>query len=331
MSFDPIQKRALGRWRHILREMGMSDSFLTGKHGPCPMCGGKDRWRFDDKEGRGTFFCTNCGAGGGVDLVMKFKGVQFIDAKRMIEEVLPGARVEAPRPSYRADAGWAVNLWRAGQPLDGSDPASWYLRKRGLVFERGSTQLRFLPKLSHTDDDGNKTEHPAMGALFVSPGRDAYTVHFTYLDAGGNKADLAKPRKMAPGKIPVGGAVRLAPSADTMGIAEGIETALSAAQIDDIPVWAALSATGLLKWTPPPTAKHIIVYGDNDANYTGQSAAYGLAHRLVLQGFHVDVRIPDLEGDWNDFLVMMSEAAEAKRAPAHAVAGGSLVHVPEIS
>ena len=42
--------RCQGRWRTILSEVGIPASALTGKNGPCPICGGKDRFRFDDKE-----------------------------------------------------------------------------------------------------------------------------------------------------------------------------------------------------------------------------------------------------------------------------------------
>ncbi|WP_243466128.1 primase-helicase zinc-binding domain-containing protein [Sodalis glossinidius] len=34
---------------------------------------GKTRYRFDDLEGRGTHYCSHCGAGKGLDLVMKVK------------------------------------------------------------------------------------------------------------------------------------------------------------------------------------------------------------------------------------------------------------------
>ena len=37
--------------------------------GTCPMCGGKDRFRFDDKGGRGTWICSQCGAGDEIELV----------------------------------------------------------------------------------------------------------------------------------------------------------------------------------------------------------------------------------------------------------------------
>ena len=49
------------RWLAILPALGVPSHFLRNKHGPCPVCGGKDRFRFDDKDGKGTFFCNGCG------------------------------------------------------------------------------------------------------------------------------------------------------------------------------------------------------------------------------------------------------------------------------
>ncbi|MDM4912857.1 primase-helicase zinc-binding domain-containing protein [Escherichia coli] len=40
------------------------------RHAPCPACGGKDRFRFDDN-GRGSFICNQCGAGDGLDLIKR--------------------------------------------------------------------------------------------------------------------------------------------------------------------------------------------------------------------------------------------------------------------
>ena len=46
-----VNEIATGRWPNILAHFGVAEKFLTGKHGPCPICGGKDRFRFDNKEG----------------------------------------------------------------------------------------------------------------------------------------------------------------------------------------------------------------------------------------------------------------------------------------
>jgi putative DNA primase/helicase len=58
---EPLKDRAKGRWRNILPSLGIPSKALTNRHGPYPMCGGKDRFRFDDKGGRGTWFCSQCG------------------------------------------------------------------------------------------------------------------------------------------------------------------------------------------------------------------------------------------------------------------------------
>ena len=89
----PLKDRAQGRWSGILPALGIGESFLTGKHGPCPLCGGKDRWRWDNREGRGTWICSKCGAGDGIALG---------DAKEWMG-VSRGRKTD--RGSYRIGAG----------------------------------------------------------------------------------------------------------------------------------------------------------------------------------------------------------------------------------
>jgi putative DNA primase/helicase len=65
---------AVGRWPGILQSLGLDPSFLNKKHGPCPICSGKDRYRFDDKGGRGTWICSHCGSGDGFKLLQGVLG-----------------------------------------------------------------------------------------------------------------------------------------------------------------------------------------------------------------------------------------------------------------
>lgn len=309
MAQRDIHEAARGRWRGILLEAGIPESALSGKQGPCPLCGeGKDRWRWDNKAGSGSFFCNKCGSGTGVDLVMRAKGVPFRDARTWILQQVSSTPVEAPKAARNNERGMQRMeiLWSGSRRLDGDDAASRYLRARGLALEDYPTQLRFNRRAAYRHDDGTVTHHPALIAKMVGPDAKSWTLHQTFLDENGNKADVPKPRKLAPVALPLGGAVRLCRSAETMGIAEGIETALSAAQLFDVPVWSALSAGAMIKWEPPTTAKNIIIFGDADAGYAGQAAAYTLAHKLASKGLHVDVRLPpDIGSDWND--VVMSE------------------------
>ena len=84
----------------------------------------------------------------------------------------------------------------------------------------------------------------------------------------------------------------------------GIETAIAASVIFDMPVWAATNSTMLAKWKPPAIAKKIVIFGDNDASFTGQHKAYELANRLAVRAkLDVDVSIPpDVGQDWADVL-----------------------------
>jgi len=307
MITERIQDRARGRWRSLLPQLGVAESFLSNKHGPCPMCGGTDRWRWDDKAGSGSWICSHCGAGSGVDLVMRVNGCEFLPAKRMIEDLLPSTVVAPVKAERVVDVDRLRAIWRTAEPLTGTDPASWYLTGRGLSCDTWPTQLRFLPRATYVHDDKTKTQHPALVAHYVSPDASEMTLHFTYLDSVGRKASVPKVRKLAAGKMPRGGAVRLANSAETMGVAEGIETALSASKMFDVPVWATLSAGALMKWEPPPTARNVIVFGDSDTSLTGQLAAYSLAYRLRKEGINAEVRLPDqMDSDWNDMLGVLS-------------------------
>ena len=75
---------AIGRWPGILSSLGLDQQYLQNKHGPCPVCKGTDRYRFDDKAGRGTWICSHCGSGDGFKLLQNVFGWDF---KRAAKEV----------------------------------------------------------------------------------------------------------------------------------------------------------------------------------------------------------------------------------------------------
>lgn len=306
-----IHDRANGRWLAILPQAGVDQKFLSGKHVPCPACGGKDRFRFSDHKGEGRFFCSGCGHGTGVDLVMRVNGIDFVSAVKLIEPLIQSAPVVIPKAGSGRPADGSGE-WRRGVPIIEGDLVSRYLAKRGIALTEYPSQLRLRESVVYAHDDKRRERLPAMMANYVSPCRSWTTAHLTYLTHDADKAAVPNGKKFIPGKIPEGGAVRLAPSAETMGIAEGIETALSASLLFDIPVWAAVTAIGLSKWQPPDTAKNIIIFGDHDASFTGQHVAFALAQRLRTSKQYgldvVEVRLPDDVGsDWNDVLVAMAE------------------------
>src|SRR5258708_37916571 len=126
MTHAPLHERARGRWHGILPAIGISEKFLKRKNGPCPMCGGKDRWRFTDIDGKGTWYCNNCHGGNGIALVMKFTGLPFREAAVRIERLLGEAAAE-PIRAERSEASKraALNaLWQSGGPIPPHDPVA---------------------------------------------------------------------------------------------------------------------------------------------------------------------------------------------------------------
>ena len=74
INFADVKQQARHQWRAILAGLGIDPAYLRNRHGPCPACGGKDRFRFDDKDGDGGYFCNGCGAGDGFSLLEKVHG-----------------------------------------------------------------------------------------------------------------------------------------------------------------------------------------------------------------------------------------------------------------
>jgi putative DNA primase/helicase len=250
------------------------------------MCGGKDRFRFDDKNGKGTFFCNQCGAGDGLDLIQKVKGITFSEAASMVdnliklEDIRPKA-VSAPPPVSREKM---AELWKSSIPLTQVNMAGAYLHKRCGI-------TKFPEVLRYVDY--------MMIAKVSDPDGKGIQIHKTKFDERGVKGE----RLMMRAPLPPGSAIRLyEPIKGVLGVAEGIETAISAAQLFKCPTWALINANNLEKWLPPKGVEHVMIFGDNDLTFTGQAASYSLAKRIVAAGeCQVSVLIPPNPGwDWND-------------------------------
>lgn len=268
-----------GKWKSILRHF-LADDFLTGKHTACPMCGGTDRFRFDDKDGKGTWICNQCGAGDGFKLLMLARKIEFIDAVKLIRPLIDGCDVQPSKPAMSDEKRIELlrALWKRSVP--GVDA---YLKSRCI--NTRSNALRYVP-----EDD-------CMIALVSDHEGKPATLHRTFISK--------KEKKLMPGEFPKGGAIRLfANFVKILGIAEGIETAMSASQLFNVPVWSAVNAGGLEVWTPPSGVERVLIFGDCDASFTGQKAAYMLANRLKIRNrLQVEVKIPaETDKDWNDVL-----------------------------
>lgn len=299
-----VRHSAQGRWPSILTALGAGERTLSGKHGPCPMCGGKDRFRFDDKDGRGTYYCSGCGAGDGVQLAMGVTGLAFREVAQEIERIAGTVCPSAKRPE-RSDAKKLTTLRQAfleSAAIQRGDEAERYLLGRGLDLYDLPESIRLHPGLAYHDEGQVIGIYPAMLAVITSSTGQALSMHRTYLQDG-KKAPVSQPRKLMAGLPQAGSAIRLTPVSEVLGIAEGIETALAAAELFGVPCWSCISTSGVESFEPPRGVKELIIFADHDANFAGQAAAYRAAHRLALKGYEVEVCVSPVEDeDWLDEL-----------------------------
>lgn len=312
MTKSRVTQQATGKWRAVLSQLGINDKILDGKHHPCPSSGeGSDRFRFSNKGGKGNFFCAcNDGRGDGFKLLECVNGWDFKTAAFKVEEVLGdcGEDAEDAKKIEHAIRDLRMIQRKVGS-TNSDEKVVAYLKARGIDtdkhYRRGvlfdaavNYGLRSIGILDIMD---------AMVAKVLTPKGEPSTYHLTYLD-GTKKANIERNRVVAtPIRPMAGGAVRLMPMGEDgmLGVAEGIETSFSAAQMFSLPVWATLNAMQMSKFVPPPGCKRLVIFADNDRSYTGQAAAYALAKNCVLKhGIEAVVEMPAKQGtDWNDVLI----------------------------
>lgn len=188
-------------------------------------------------------------------------------------------------------------LWREAGCLTGS-PAERYLARRGIV--AGSPDLRFLARTPL----GPKGAVRFLPALVAAVRNDLgiLALHRTFLDAKTGKVARFDGPKRALGSLGRG-AVRLhGPRGGKLGLAEGIETALSAKQLSGIPCWATLGTERFGLVAIPESVTEVHLFIDHDAGGTQAEtrarAAYAREGRTILTH-----RPPQPGTDFNDVLM----------------------------
>ena len=325
--------RAKHIWPEILQAAGVSGDFLTRKNGPCPFCGGKDRYRFANK-GDGLWVCTECTSSkwsNGLSFLQRHLGLPDMrEAAKWVHKHLDGepqhavtrearaATYKEPSPEDLARRVTKMReVWAASRPVQAGDPVDLYLRARVPNLTEVPPGLHYHPGLEYYKPGEKPGERyqllgkfPAMLVRgFDREGR-LVQLHKTYLTADGRKADVPIVKKTDVGVGCNSYALRLMPvEGDVLGVSEGIETGLASSILRNIPVWPCANTSVLANFEVPvhlaERVKRVVIFEDNDApkqrhdgsKYRpGAEAAAKLAERLRKQRIRTMIVSPAKTG-----------------------------------
>lgn len=304
-----VAAAAVGLWPDLLAGLGLHIP-RHGKHGPCPACGGKDRFRLDDKEGRGTFICSQCGAGDGLDLVCRVMSKSPMEAAELIAPMVGLAAggldpVERGRihqqqqakvkeetrkreDGHRKAAARACRIMNAHSRGCGSA----YLSRKGFAEHQSA--------ISGTKETINGEVFPA-GSVIVP-----------LLDGAGNLVNVELIRNEDGLKHTLGGGRKAGvyhriDGGGLVAVVEGYATGLSVQQATGATVYCAMSANNLMNVAEIARSQNpdaeIIICGDHDLdNATGQRND-STKHQTEQAALAVGGRalFPPEAGDWNDY------------------------------
>lgn len=287
---------------------------------------------FTINEQKGFFHCFGCGAhGDAIDFVMQHEGIGFRDAVVVLAAgeglPLPGehgtsaprvrkrpaGRVPPPRPVAPAPVvHWtldgapgetrrACDIWRNRIPLSHPDaaPAVAYLTSRGLPPPYPET-LGFAVLAHPKTGQDLPTLVVARHCPVVGKVRGIQRI---FLDPAGGKYGGGK-AKMSLGSIDRGRAELLpAIRPERLLVAEGVETALSAARLFGYGAAWAMCGGFPCEIALPPSVRHVLLVADNDASGISERRALALARWIIGTGRECTIEIPNsLGSDANDVL-----------------------------
>lgn len=185
----------------------------------------------------------------------------------------------------------AVSIWDKSVPVNKNKVVQQYLNNRKIFVDSAALRAAYLKHKS-----GSK--HNCLVAALTDKDNKVAAVHRIYLDDSGNKAAVS-PNKMALGNVR-GAAVKLFIPKNILGIAEGIETAISAYKLTGIPTWSAISGANLANVPIPDNIKTIVIFTDNDKE--GIKYAQRAEQVYLEAGYSVRV-IKPTKKDFNDDII----------------------------
>ena len=181
LDFDAIRAAAIGNYvSTIFPAAGISFTKAAHQHQACPMCGGSNRFRCDDKRGEGTWICSQCGAGNGFMLVQQYTGLDVYETNKLIagaigldttsevtdeqraqwqsQQVEREAVEKAEKRQARIDAASrAQSIWGNAKPA--ADDHPYLLRKNvsAIGLSQDSSDNLIIPMYYYNADSKNTT------------------------------------------------------------------------------------------------------------------------------------------------------------------------------
>jgi hypothetical protein len=273
--------------------------------GPCPVCGGRDR--FAVHVVKNTFVCRRCPAGGGViDLVMHLDDVSFAEAVAILTD--GGRRASPPRraiavpPAMSTDDThrWAMKLWSEAAPIAGTVAERYLTVTRRLVVPADTSPrvLRFHPRCPF----GPGVRLPCLIALYRDIATDApRAIMRTALTADARKID-----RKALGPVD-GAAVKLSEHAGaTMAITigEGVETTLAGLMQGFAPAWALGSVGAVARFPVLAGIESLTILGETGDGGASERAVKECAGRWIAARREVFRATSRVGGDIADALMV---------------------------
>ncbi|MFQ2228815.1 primase-helicase zinc-binding domain-containing protein [Aeromonas hydrophila] len=300
-----VTTAAHGQWRDVLTANGIN--LPSGRHhGACPICtAGKDRFRFDNKEGRGTWVCNQCGAGDGLSLYQKATGQGMSEAIRSLAGYLGisgsmSAADHARIERQRQKAAKAAEQQNAKEASQREVAAALAQQMEAEAVGCMAEQVPYLARkgLSGFVVDGlarDYGQHKAGSLLVVLFNIDGVTTSAEIIDNEGRKMALSGGQKKSSAAYIEPLDDSLPENAEHCGVVEGYATGLSVRALTGWPVFCGMSKAGLMdaakiaRYNCP--AAQIVICGDVGAEMEAEKAA---------QAVGGVVSFPPC-GDWDDY------------------------------
>lgn len=306
---DRVLRDFNGAWRNTLEGYGCH--LPNGrKHGACPVCGGKDRFRFDDKDGRGTWFCGQCDpqSGGGLLLLSRYLGKPTIEvARELLGQDLPRTVAPVRLHSATSDQMEKENRERAKrgaalmlqQAVKSEHP---YMTNKGLSGQwlvNGEIMM------------GAEMERIERGAMLLVPAyKDGELVNMQKIRADGTKRPIF-------GGDMTGVSHCIQGKETLIAVSEGFATGVTVNTMTGATTYVSFNTANLatscaLARQTFPDAR-LVVFADNDDHGAGLK----YAEEAAIPAGAV-IALPPEPGDWDDYRQKHGEEA-CKKAMREAI------------